>query len=135
MQTQQPKRESPQLGVEVSTTNGHSLSAVAPRYMANKSLLFQKPLSIGKTCNLRTRVSNHLRVDSVLRKRLKDAEHDLEQCRLLLIGCSENISCSALEVSEDEDENNSEFSQLESEILIEDILSRLFLPSFTIKYG
>ena len=103
--------------------------------LLNNCLLFQQPLYIGKASNLRTRISNHLGVESILRKRLKDAEHELEECRLLLIGCSENISCSALEVSEPEDENNSEFSQLESEILLEDILSRLFLPSFTIKYG
>ena len=31
VQTQQPKRELPQLGVVVSTTSGHSLSADAPR--------------------------------------------------------------------------------------------------------
>jgi hypothetical protein len=39
VQTQQPNRESPQLGVEVSTTNGHSPSADAPWYIVKSCLL------------------------------------------------------------------------------------------------
>ena len=37
--TQHPNRLSPQLGVVVSTTKGHSLSALAPRYMLSSALL------------------------------------------------------------------------------------------------
>jgi hypothetical protein len=103
--------------------------------LLNNSLLFQQPLYIGKAVNLRTRISNHLDVESILRERLKDAEHNLEQCRLLILGCSENIDYSVSENIKFEQDNESEFSQLESEALIEDILSRLFLPSFTINYG
>ena len=103
--------------------------------LLNNCLLFQQPLYIGKASNLRTRISNHLGVESILRKRLKDAEHNLEQCRLLILGCSEIINDSTLGKSEIEEHDESEFSQLEPEALIEDILSKLFLPSFTINYG
>ena len=44
--TQQPKRLLPQLGVDVSSTNGHSPSAEAPLYIANKSL-FECPQGLG----------------------------------------------------------------------------------------
>ena len=58
MQTQQPKRELPQLGVEVSTTKGHSLSAVAPLYIENKSLLlypqgFENCIKYSQTSSVR----------------------------------------------------------------------------------
>ncbi|MGK7949491.1 MAG: GIY-YIG nuclease family protein [Xenococcaceae cyanobacterium] len=103
--------------------------------LLNNCLLFQQPLYIGKASNLRNRIKNHLRIESVLRERLQDAKHDIEQCRLLILGCSEHIRNSTSENIEIEEDDNSESSQLESEQLIEDILSRLFLPSFTINYG
>lgn len=103
--------------------------------LLNNCLLFQQPLYIGKAINLRTRISNHLAVESVLRERLRNAEHNLEQCRLLIMGCSENINYSVSENLEIEEKNDSEVSHLEPEALIEDLLSKLFLPSFTINYG
>ena len=103
--------------------------------LLNNCLLFQQPLYIGKAINLRTRIGNHLSIESVLRERLKDAEHNLEQCRLLILGCSESINYSTFEFEDIEKGNESEFSHLEPEALIEDILSRLFLPTFTINYG
>jgi hypothetical protein len=39
VQVQQPKRLLPQLGVEASTTKGHSPSSLAPAYMLKRSLL------------------------------------------------------------------------------------------------
>jgi hypothetical protein len=103
--------------------------------LLNNCLLFQQPLYIGKAINIRTRINNHLSVESKLRDRLKDAKHNLDQCRLLILGCSENINYHTLNNAELEDENESEVSHLEPEALIEDILSRLFLPLFTINYG
>ncbi|HEY9769447.1 MAG TPA: hypothetical protein V6C71_13290 [Coleofasciculaceae cyanobacterium] len=103
--------------------------------LLNNCLLFQQPLYIGKASNLKNRIRNHLGVESVLRERLKDAEHNLEQCRLLILSCSENLNYCSSEDIEAEQNNESEFPQLEPEALIEDILSRLFLPSFTNKYG
>ena len=46
VQTQQPKRLLPQLGVEESMTRGHSPSADAPLYMAKRSL-FECPQGLG----------------------------------------------------------------------------------------
>lgn len=103
--------------------------------LLNNCLLFQQPLYIGKAINLRTRISNHLGLESVLRERLKDANHNIEHCRLLILCCSEHINYYTSEDIEIEQNNENELSQLEPEALIEDILSRLFLPSFTIKYG
>ena len=103
--------------------------------LLNNCLLFQQPLYIGKASNLKTRISNHLGVESMLRKRLENAEHDLEECRLLLLFCSEDTNYSTLESITIEEDGDCEVSHIEPETLIEDILSRLFLPSFTIKYG
>lgn len=103
--------------------------------LLNNCLLFQQPLYIGKAVNLRTRISHHLAVESVLRERLKNAEHNLEQCKLLILCCSESINYSNLELEDIEEENDNEIFYLEPEALIEDLLSRLFLPSFTINYG
>ena len=103
--------------------------------LLNNCLLFQQPLYIGKSSNLRNRIKNHLSIESILRERLKEAEHDIEQCRLLILNCSDNTGCLTSKSIEPEEDNEGEFSQLEPEELIEDILSRLFLPSFTINYG
>ena len=103
--------------------------------LLNNCLIFQQPLYIGKAVNLKNRIRNHLNVDSLLRTRLQEAEHDIEECRLLIIGCSEDLNYINLDSVNTEEDEESEISQLTPEVLIEDILSRLFLPSFTIKYG
>lgn len=103
--------------------------------LLNNCLLFQQPLYIGKAVNLRNRIRNHLGIESLLRERLKEAEHDIEKCRLLILGYPENLNYLTSEKIDIEEEQESELSQLAPEALIEDILSRLFLPSFTIKYG
>ena len=103
--------------------------------LLNNSLLFQQPLYIGKANNLLHRIRSHLYEGSTLRERLKIAEHDLDKCKLLLVVTSESQFLSDVDNFETEEEAENEFSELEPERLIEDILSRLFLPSFTIKYG
>ena len=103
--------------------------------LLHNCILFQQPMYIGKTLNLRSRISNHLAVESILRERFKDAEHDIEQCRLLILCSPQEITCTSSKDIEAEDDIESEFSYLQPEALIEDILSRLFLPSFTINYG
>lgn len=103
--------------------------------LLHNCILFQQPMYIGKTLNLRSRISNHLALESVLRERFADAEHDIEQCRLLILCSPQQITCTTYEDIEAEEDIESEFSYLEPEALIEDILSRLFLPSFTINYG
>jgi hypothetical protein len=103
--------------------------------LLNDCLLFQQPLYIGKAINLKNRIRNHLSIESLLRERLKEAEHDIDKCKLLIVGLPQNSNYLTSESIDIEEEQESEFSQIPPEALIEDILSRLFLPSFTIKYG
>ena len=102
----------------------------------NRSLLFQQPFYIGKTNNFKSRIKSHLNLDSPLRVRLYEAGHDLGKAKLLLIGDKEYTQ---IKTFPNDDDISSEFDseQLQDKELelIEDILSRLFLPSFTIRYG
>ncbi|MGD2180175.1 GIY-YIG nuclease family protein [Lusitaniella coriacea] len=104
--------------------------------LLENSLAFQQPLYIGKANNLKQRITNHLAQGSILRERLEIAKHDIDKCKLLIIGTAsidlDNDSSQELEI---DDELNAESPNFEAERLIEDILSRLFLPSFSIQYG
>lgn len=102
--------------------------------LLDNALIFQQPLYIGKSEDLRSRIKSHLKETSVLRSRLREANHEIDQCKLLLIKTGEYFS----KIAEDIDEldiDEGEIPEKESEQLIEDILSRLFLPSFTLRYG
>ena len=108
--------------------------------LLNNSLIFQQPLYIGKATNLYSRIRSHIREGSILRDRLADAGHKINRCRLLIIHTSYNTNTVPDSVDEDDELDNQieedyEFSKLASDKLIEDILSRLFLPSFTLRYG
>ncbi len=109
--------------------------------LLSNSLIFQQPLYIGKAKNLYSRIRSHLSEGSILRERLATAGHKINRCRLLIIHTSySNSSIVPDDMNEDNDsdtESNeeSEYSELATEKLVEDILSRLFLPSFTIRYG
>lgn len=98
--------------------------------LLDNSMIFQQPLYIGKSDNLRNRIKSHLKETSVLRYRLWEASHEIDQCKLLLIKTGEEIPTMDIE-----DLDDNELPEKESEQLIEDILSRLFLPSFTLRYG
>ena len=100
--------------------------------LLDNSIIFQQPLYIGKSENLSNRIKNHLKETSTLRLRLQEAGHEIDLCKLLLIKTGENH----LPLSSNESgDSDSELPDIESEQLIEDILSRLFLPSFTLRYG
>jgi len=108
--------------------------------LLNNSLIFQQPLYIGKATNLYSRIRSHIREGSILRDRLADAGHKINKCRLLIIHTSYNTSTMSDSVDEDDELDNQieedyECSKLASDKLVEDILSRLFLPSFTLRYG
>lgn len=111
--------------------------------LLDNALLFQQPLYIGKATNIYIRIRNHLREGSILRERLRMAGHNIDGCKLLVVGTSYESSSFTTENIDDQDEydselfeeSDSEFSELELENLLEDILSRLFLPSFTLRYG
>jgi hypothetical protein len=113
--------------------------------------LLQQPVYIGKARNLCGRIGEHLRQGSILRTRLEEAGHKIEDCRLLIIltsesGLSNNTNSSRIESlsginTSDSDTFLEDGSStldpdvLDTELLVEDILSRLFLPSFTLRYG
>ncbi len=109
--------------------------------LLDNSLIFQQPLYIGKATNLHSRIRSHLREESLLRERLRVAGHNINRCRLLLIHTSYSTSIFASDRADEEDDfdnqasEDCEISDLASERLVEDILSRLFLPSFTLRYG
>lgn len=109
--------------------------------LLENSLLFQQPLYIGKATNLHSRIRNHLQEGGILRERLAAAGHNINRCRLLLIHTSYSTTSFVPEYNDEEDEfdnqfsEDCEFSELASERLVEDILSRLFIPSFTLRYG
>ncbi|MBE9205580.1 GIY-YIG nuclease family protein [Nostoc sp. LEGE 06077] len=108
--------------------------------LLNNSLIFQQPLYIGKATNLYSRIRSHISEGSILRDRLADAGHKINRCRLLIIHTSYNTNAVPDSVYEDDELDNQieedyEFSKLASDKLVEDILSRLFLPSFTLRYG
>lgn len=102
--------------------------------LLDNALLFQQPLYIGKATNVYTRIRSHLYEGSILRERLRAADHNLDRCRLLVIGTSSSVS-NFVSGDADDDESNREYPEAEPEQLIEDILSRLFVPSFTLRYG
>lgn len=109
--------------------------------LLENSILFQQPLYIGQSNNAKIRIKNHLEANSILRERLQDANHDIEKCRLLIIDVdSKNQNCLPTDESDKFNDisiidNETEFPVGQQEKLIEDILSRLFLPPFTLRYG
>ncbi|OUL23376.1 hypothetical protein BV372_29910 [Nostoc sp. T09] len=109
--------------------------------LLSNSLIFQQPLYIGKANNLYSRIRKHLSEGSVLRERLSAAGHKINRCRLLTIYTSySNLSFVNDDINEENELDNQfdeeyENSELASDQLVEDILSRLFLPSFTLRYG
>ena len=105
--------------------------------LLSNSLIFQQPLYIGKATNLYSRIYTHLKEDSILSDRLAKSGHNINQCRLLVIhtsDCSSNLDINEI-VKDEIISEEFELYQLPSEQLVEDILSRLFLPSFTLRYG
>jgi hypothetical protein len=107
--------------------------------LLDNSLIFQQPLYIGKTTNLYSRIRSHLSEGSILRERLAAAGHKIHRCRLLIIHTYSDSSIVLNDFNDNHELHNqledSECSELSSDKLIEDILSRLFLPSFTLRYG
>ncbi|MFT6862293.1 MAG: hypothetical protein ACJAVK_000850 [Akkermansiaceae bacterium] len=107
--------------------------------------LFQAPLYIGKSHNLKTRLSNHLKEESPLRLRLEEASVDIDKCLLFVSpqydqGLGELIpddkEASGTAHNEEEMEDFGEpATELDHELLIEEVLSRLFSPQFTLRIG
>lgn len=104
------------------------------------SILLQNPLYIGKSSDIKKRINSHLKIGSILRERFKSAMIDLERTQLLIIpniitgedfNSIDNITC-----CDDSDETSyDEMPYDSSELLYEEIYSRLFNPSFTVRLG
>jgi hypothetical protein len=93
------------------------------------SILFQSPLYVGKSLDIRTRITQHLRPDSDLTLRLRSAEIELSQCYLL------TMPLASLEESSLKDNNADSTRDHGDEALFEEIFSRLFNPLFSIRLG
>lgn len=102
--------------------------------LLENSLIFQQPLYIGKTNDFHARIGKHLSGSSSLRRRLKEAGHDIDSCRLLLLYMRDDPTVAEGE-TDDEDDPTAEGLQPMTQSLVEDIISRLFLPTFTVRYG
>lgn len=87
--------------------------------LSQHCVLLQQPLYIGKAGCLQERITQHLRGQTLLRKRLLKAGIDIRRSVLLYI----TTPALAVELQDDQ------------ELVVEDLLSRLFLPSFTQRYG
>ncbi len=89
--------------------------------LTQNGITFQQPLYIGKAMSLNDRVSEHLTgVNSSLRERLSKASIDIARCILAYI-----VVPDFGPGTEDED----------ASLLVEEVLSKLFLPAFTERYG
>lgn len=103
----------------------------AMKFSLQWSILFQAPLYVGKSTNLRGRVEQHLKNGSVLRDRLFEAGIDIEKTYLLVVPTPAPVG---KEKIKSDDENTNE-SVTAYELLFEEVFSRLFNPAFTIRLG
>lgn len=81
-------------------------------------LLMQAPLYVGKATDLRVRVEDHLLGRSGLKERVSAAGIDLRACILSYIPVADDALTSADVTS-----------------VVEELLSHLFVPPFTLRYG
>jgi hypothetical protein len=107
------------------------------------AILFQQPLYVGKAQNLIERIEQHLAPRSELRNRLDEASIDIDAAKLLVLtlepslyeGLPDVALTDVVEADEATSASSEPDQQLPLELVMEEVLSRLFLPSFTIRYG
>lgn len=85
------------------------------------SIMFQAPLYIGKSSNVRKRIETHLTKDSPLQERL--------------LQCDLSIKDTALLVMPMQEDSENELKTMDDELLYEEIFSRLFNPPFNLRIG
>lgn len=86
------------------------------------SFLFQQPLYVGKATSLTSRIDQHLSANSHLRSLCRSVNIEIERCWLLF-------------VTMDAFTHSSEDDELTAENTVEDLLSRMFHPRFTSRFG
>ena len=104
------------------------------------AFLLQQPLYVGKAEELSTRIGEHLQTGSVLQERLQEAGVQIRNCWLLCVllpECYANPSVmpSPIPATIPDESDEDESLSLAPELVVEDLLSRLFLPLFTQRYG
>lgn len=105
----------------------------AMKFALEWAILFQAPLYVGKSANLRERVGQHLEDGSDLRLRLAEADINIESTYLLLVPTpTRNVNTSG---EQDVPQEASDAAPISYEVLFEEVFSRLFNPSFTIRLG
>lgn len=98
--------------------------------MLGTSIFFQQPLYVGKADCLTDRIRQHIAIGSKLRRRLSKVEIDIDRSLLVCLPV-ERVSYSTEHSSGEANED--EF--LSSEAVVEELLSKLFHPLFTARYG
>tara|TARA_R100000027_G_scaffold163_1_gene173 strand:- start:21430 stop:22044 length:615 start_codon:yes stop_codon:yes gene_type:complete len=91
------------------------------RNLLNLSVIFQAPLYIGKSKDIRQRVESHLSEASILQDRLSQCNLDIEQTALLVMPMEEHIELG--------------LDDFDDELLYEEIFSRLFNPLLNLRIG
>ncbi len=107
----------------------------AMRFALDWSLLFQSPLYVGKSSNLRGRVAAHLRHGSPLRDRLRESGIDIDKTHLLLVPTPMPVDVTSLSFAETDSDPTAEDQEFSYEVLFEEVFSRLFNPSFSLRIG
>lgn len=113
------------------------------------SFLFQQPLYVGKAKDLAERINDHLQPESVLRTRLAEVGIIPSECWLLFVllpsepdvamptpdASATSTMAPDAEAGDAEAGDAEEDTALTPEVVVEDVLSRLFHPLFTDRYG
>jgi hypothetical protein len=108
--------------------------------MLHLSFLFQQPLYVGKAQDVAERIDHHLQPESKLRKRLTKVGVSLTKCWLLCVllpdaNSQTDDTCTDAAYTRSLNEDGTEQTVLSPELVVEDLLSRLFHPLFTKRYG
>lgn len=101
------------------------------------AILFQQPLYVGKAASLADRIEQHLSPRSPLRQRLDGAGISLDSTKLLFLTLDESefSDLAVIDPADVLDDDIDTSSELPLELVMEEVFSRLFHPSFTLRYG
>lgn len=100
------------------------------------SVFFQAPLYIGKaSTSLRNRIEQHLRKKTPLAERLALAGIDLAECSVLYIQSQVQEGPPMQTPQSHQCEAETTASEPDDELLFEEVVSKLFLPTFSHRFG
>lgn len=108
-------------------------SAIRVALMWN--LFFQTPLYIGKSTDLRSRLSEHLAGRSLLKERLATADINIDTTSILLIPVPLYNPITSDSKANSNDGSVDVHHSIDAEALFEEVFSRLFSPGFSVRLG